>query len=381
MGYHKELKLAADWIASIQQDDFGWGLAPGQASSLVNTSEALYVLKRTNGYQAQIIKGLDYLKRNTFKHIKTRKPRIRYVAFSLLAFTDNRSSEFESSISECCNWLLKARNADNGWGTEANIGPSELFPTFLALWAMQTAGCSEELLEPSLQWILSKASEVGWCLRPKQSPSHVATAYALICLAHTKYSDDIRVRKGKEFLLQTTQWGPEEEVIAGTVWKHSTVTWVIPALILHGENPYSTVIAQGIRYINLKLTQSGGWSETTLPEGKTLRAQYWSVVALDAAYHAFDPSIHILRIDAERAQEALSEPEFVKFAVRSKWAVIMPSFFYRSFAYLMLFISFTCLVGYLSSFKYLTRKSRLYCFNNISNYSLVVDQRTSNTIP
>jgi hypothetical protein len=346
MGYHQELANSARWIASIQQEDNGWGLAPGQGSSIVNTAEALYVLNRAGGFNPEIAKGLDYIQRNVFEHVKSRNPRTRYVSYSLLAFADNRIDSLEKSIAECCNWLLKARNTDNGWSTESGKTPSELFPTFLALWSLQAASWPEKELEPSLHWILSRAGDVGWSLQPNYSPTPVATAYALLCLSASKYRDDQRVLAGKNFLLQNKQWEVQEEVIVGAVWKHCPYAWVIPALIRYGEDPYSIVIAEGIRYINSLKSESGGWTETQPAEGKTVRAQYWSVLALDSVFRSFDPSIHVPRIDADRAQDNLNEPYFVKIGVRTRFAIIIPSFLYRYLTYFLILLAFISLLGF-----------------------------------
>jgi hypothetical protein len=344
MGYHKELQNAAIWLAEIQRSDGGWGLTAGQSSSIVNTMEALYVLKRAGKFFTEIKKGLEYIRGSVFEHINERGPRIRYIAFSLLAICDNKDPSFEEDIKKYIEWLLESRNPDNGWGIERGTS-SHLFSTFLALWALKAAGVDYRELEPSFQWILSKAMVTGWALGPGTSPQPVATAYALLALSQTDYMRHDVVVAGKQFLLQTSHWGPEEEVISGTVWKHSTFAFVVPALIQYGENPYSPVIAQAIRYINSKVSPSGGWSETGIPEGKTVRAQFWSVFALDAVYKAFDPSIHVPRIDAERAQESLEEPDFVKIAVRTKWAIIIPSFLYKSIAWILLLLSLIFLFG------------------------------------
>lgn len=360
MGYHQDLISAAKWIASIQRDDGGWGLAPGQASSLVNTAEALYVLRRAGGFETEISDGLNYLQKNVFDHLKKRGARVRYVAFSLSAFADNRSPALEDIISKCCDWLEHAKNRDNGWGTEKSQTPSELFPTFLAIWSLQTARFPEDKIEPSLHWILSRATSSGWSIQPNHGPSYVATAYALLCLEPSKYKDDEKVKKGRDFLLQIKQWSMEEEVIAGTVWKHCPYAWAISALVMYDVNPYAPVIAEGIRYINSMKAGAGGWIETSVPEGKTVRAQYWAVMALDSVYRSFDPAIHVPRIDADIAQGALSEPEYVKIKMRTGWAVIVPARLYRYLAYALLAAAFASLMGISRLFAQLPNRSETF---------------------
>jgi hypothetical protein len=294
---------------------------------------------------------------NPCLYLKKRGPRIRYVAFSLLAFADNRSPVLEDIMSKCCDWLQHAKNGDNGWGTERCQSPSELFPTFLAIWALQAAGYSEDKIEPSLHWLLSRSTSDGWCIQPSHGPSYVATAYALLCLEASKYKDDEKVKRGRDFLLQIKQWSVEEEVIAGTVWKHCPYAWTVPALVNFDVDPYATVIAEGIRYINSMKANSGGWVETHLPEGKTVRAQYWAVMALNAVYRSFDPAVHVPRIDANQAQSVLSEPEYVKIAIRKRWATIIPSKLYRSFVYALMVVAFVFLTGAYRSLTSLPQKA------------------------
>lgn len=43
MAFYRNIELAAKWLAAAQNLDGGWGLTPHQASSLVNTSEAIFV--------------------------------------------------------------------------------------------------------------------------------------------------------------------------------------------------------------------------------------------------------------------------------------------------------------------------------------------------
>lgn len=344
MGYYEDLALSSQWLASIQREDNGWGLAPGQASSLVNTAEAIYVLSRAGDYKTEITKGLQFLENNVFDHLQTRGPRVRYVAFTLIALAQSSQADKGNLVDQCCAWLEGARNPDNGWGVEAKQD-SDLFPTSLAIWSLQSVAFPARKLDPSLQWLLARAHDAGWSLNAAQGISPVATAYALLCLAHSDYSTHDRVRAGKEYLLQTRYWGIDKEVILGTVWEHCTFAWAIPALLALDENPYATTIAEGVRYINKLKSRHGGWNETEGDTGRTVRAQFWSVLALDAILKSFDPAKHVLRIDAERAEGVLSEPDFIKIAVHRKWATIVPARLYKSFVYVLLALAPLLLLG------------------------------------
>jgi hypothetical protein len=348
VGYPDDIRLAARWIAQ-QQDkhDGGWGLVANQASSLVNTAEAVDVLQEAGGYEEACERGISFLVANTFQHAQprltkdsaARGARIRYVAFPLLvlALHDRRHAAF---IEKCKAWLLRSRNDDCGWGDEANDQASKLFPTFLALRALQEAGATEQELEHSYTWVRAQSKPDGWSLYPEHPISAVATAYGILCLTKSRFRNDERVERGGKFLLQTKAWHPTTDDASGTVWQHATCTWVICALAELDETPYSPTIAEGIRYINT-LKRSGGapWAETPDHHALSTRSQYWAVVALRALQRSFDPSIHSIRIDAERATEELKEPTYLKFKVRSSWAVIIPAKMYQFATYLCFFVA------------------------------------------
>ena len=306
------------------------------------------MLCRSGRYLDARRRGVAFLVENFPKHIedKDHGPRTRYATFALVAFSENQDVVDQAPVAECVRWLLAARNADSGWGTEASMEPSLVFPTATALWALQKAGCDEKLLESSFQWLLSRSMDRGWSLRPGQGPpAPLATGYAVLALALSKYKGHDRVQAGTSLLLQTQQWGIQQEDVTGALWKHSTFAWVLPALMVVGQDPYSPVVAEGIRYVNSLRSPHGGWYEEPGFGDRTVRGQFWAAMALGAVHDAFDPAVHVLRIDAERAQESLSEPDFVKIAVRSKWAVILPARLYRLSVYSLLALGILVLLG------------------------------------
>lgn len=342
MGFHQDLRDACGWLVSVQRPDGGWGLTGKHPSSIVNTAEALLVLERAGGHLGARERGLSFVIGSLPAHIADTTDhgaRTRYATFALAAFAGHADLVAKERVAEWTTWLLAARNPDSGWGTEARVEPSLVFPSATALWALQQVGCSEQELEASLDWLLNHSMETGWALRPGQGPpTPIATAYAVLCLGRSGRKDDKRVVAGAKLLLQTAQWGIHEDDVAGALWKHCTFAWVLPALMAVGEDPYSPVVAQGIRYVNTLKAAHGGWHEGAELHDRTVRAQFWAAMALGAVHDAFDPAVHVPRIDAERAQESLSEPGFVKIAVRSKWAVILPSALYKVLTYgLMVF--------------------------------------------
>lgn len=264
--------------------------------------------------------------------------RVRYVALPLLTIRHllQYRDDLKPYATLCSDWLLRARNSDGGWGDEANDQASKLFPTFLAIRALQFTITSDQSLEASCQWVLSRATPEGWSLYPGEQISAVATAYGVLCLTKTKHRQNDLVQAGHRFLLQTKFWGPISETIAGTLWQHNTYTWVLTALVELGDEPYSPVIAEGVRYMNSLKHAGSPWTEAPSQSSLSIRGQYWAVMALVALRDAFDPGIYALRIDASRASAELSEPSFLKFLMHSQWAMVFPARLYRYATYSLL---------------------------------------------
>jgi hypothetical protein len=342
MGYFNNLNKAADWLVSIQNDNKGWGMSPGQASSIVNTAEAIYVLTRADKYHRQIYEGLDFIENRLFPSIERSGPRTRYVLFALLGILDHKNEVNLAFIEQCLDWVIQARNKDGGWGHNANDEQSCLFPTCLSLMMLSAFNRKIDEFEIGFHWLISRKSESGWSLEDEKTVSATATALAILALRIIRdYNDDIFI-KPKELLLETSHWGNERENFPGTLWEHCTYMWIFPALVSLDVNPYAPVIAQGVRFIN-SLSCNSGWTEPS--GGETIRGQFWAVYAFDALYKAFDPGIHIYRIDSERAQSTLSEPEFVITKVHSHWAMILPREIYKGFTYFLFLISVIAFLG------------------------------------
>jgi hypothetical protein len=342
VGYFEQLEKAADWLAAIQNPNKGWGMSSGQWSSIVNTAEAIYVLTRARKHQNAIDDGLEFIQSKLFSSIEKQGRRTRYVIFALMAAIDQLDRVDPDFASRCAEWLIKARNRDGGWGHNANDEQSRLFPTCMSLIQLAKLNYNPHDLESGFIWLLSKSSESGWSFEEGGSPTPTASAQAILALRNYKEHDDGIFSRPKELLLHTTQWGTERENLPGTLWDHCSYMWVFPALASLDVNPYDPTIAQGVRAVN-KLNCNHGWIEPL--GGESVRGQFWAVFAFDALHKAFDPAIHIYRIDSEKAQAVLTEPEFVVIKVRSSWAIIIPKFIYQSLAYILLLASFVIFLG------------------------------------
>jgi hypothetical protein len=342
VGYHKKLQDAAAWLISVRNTDGGWGMSAGQASSIVNTAEAIYILTRSRKHESEIEAALDYITLRLFHSVEKRGARTRYVFFALLAISDHVRQVGPEFVNHCVEWLLGARNKDGGWGHEANDQNSRLFSTCLSLIVLQRVGVQVEHLHAGHNWVSSRNTGTGWSFDDKAPPSPTATALAVLALRKTNSASAEIFTKAKELLLSTTHWGNERENLPGTLWDHATYMWIFPALVCLGVDPYEHTIAEGVRSLN-QLACDDGWCEPG--GGLSIRGQFWAVFALDSLKESFDPALHVYRIDSERSQTALREPEFVNIAISNRWATIVPRRLYQVVTYLLIVILLGAFTG------------------------------------
>lgn len=346
MDFHDRLEAAANWLEAAQRPtDGGWGLAAGQASSIVNTAEALFVLRRARLFPKSVDRGLAFIRSNLARHLDDpeRGKRVRYVAFALLAFSEFADLVDESEIRSWVQWLMKNRNRDGGWGHEARDGASQLFPTAMAMWALRSAHVSTPEVRGSEAFVLGLAREDGWRLHADLVTSPVANAFGLLALGdgHEKHPAVVTARKA---LLQTCHWGGRQEPVPGSIWSHSTFAWVLPQVVRFAGSPFEPVVAEGIRYIN-SLTHAKGWAESPGQQDVSVRSQFWATMALSAIHAAFDPAEHPLRIEATRVQASLPDSDFVKIGIHSSWATVVPAKGYRLLVWCLLLAAVTFLWG------------------------------------
>lgn len=368
MGYYEQLRKASDWLVRIQnKEDFGWGLSEGQGSSIVNTSEAVIVLKRSNAHHDAIHKGLQYIYNKLDVHVK-KEPRTRYVFFALNALFENLDIADNGFITKWSSWLLQARNGDGGWGNVANDEKSSLFPTCMSLLVLHKLNYKINELNTGFNWVLTHRIERGWPFNDNEPYSQVATGMAVLTLRCIKNYNDPIFNSSKELLLENERWGIEIENLPGTVWGHCTYMWIFPALMSLEVDPYSKTIAEGVRVINA-YGSNEGWKE---PNGAlTVRGQYWGMIAFNSILNAFDPAIHTYRIDSSLAHISMKEPDFVNIRIHSTWGTVIPSKLYRILAYLLFVIS---LITFFGLYRYLQNIPRIadfiiaVAFFALSNY-------------
>ena len=329
MAYFVQLAGAAKWLLENRNPDGGWGMVPGQPSSMVNTAEALYVLQRAGAPTSDCAPSIEYMKGSLDEHLRDRGKRVRYVALPLLTLAEcfpNTERRFQRKAAE---WLVRARNADQGWGEVERNGQSDIFSTYLAASALNAAAWNRAKdVTAAADWMLREHSAEGWSLHAQQSYSATATAYAVAVLAMAGLSDRPSYQQGRELLLANDSWDNEEVVIAGTKWLHSKPTAIIRALVQSETDILHPTVAEAVRSFQRRITPEG-WTEKESENTPTIRSQYWATYGLDPIIRHFDPSIVIPRIDAMRQQGALQEPLFLPFATGTRFHTILPAPLFR----------------------------------------------------
>src|SRR5207244_8673318 len=104
---------------------------------------------------------------------------------------------------------------------------------------------------------------------------------------------------------------------------------VIRTLSVTETDLFHPTLADGIRQLQRRVHPTYGWTERPLDNLPSIRSLYWAVSALSTVYIHFDPSIYIPRVDAERSQGVLLEPQFVPFVTNTRWHTILPSIVLR----------------------------------------------------
>ncbi len=378
MGYYEQLHKASVWLASIQnKEDLGWGLSEGQGSSIVNTSEAIIVLKRSNSHHEVISNGLQYIYSTLEKHI-TKEPRTRYTFFALNALLENPDIADHKFIERWSSWLLKARNSDGGWGNVANDEKSSLFPTSMSLLVLHKLNYKVNELNTGFNWLLTHKTDRGWPFNDGEPISLVATGMAVLALRCIKSATDPVFNSPKELMLENEHWGTEIENLPGTVWAHCTYMWIFPALMSLKVEPYSKTIAEGVRDVNI-YASSEGWKE---PNGAlTIRGQYWGTVAFHAILNAFDPAIHTYRIDSSLAHISMKEPDFVNIRIRSSWGIVIPSKLYRLIAYILFCISLITFSGIYRYVEHIPRNADFIVAVAFFGFSYFMVRKRKNLFP
>tara|TARA_B100000508_G_scaffold60333_1_gene47230 strand:- start:269816 stop:271066 length:1251 start_codon:yes stop_codon:yes gene_type:complete len=356
MPYETQLESAARWLRKNRNHNGGWGLTHQQPSSIVNTAEAIRVLKLA-GDEDTALSGLDFLLDVYASHIEERGARTRFSAFAAMACYWANRPDAASLATGPINHLLQAVNSDGGWGATAADDQSDVFSTHLATKALSLAEQFDDEISNAAKWLRVQRRGNSWSLASDDEPTVVATGYAIQALACCRDFDPGDFEAVRDQFEAPFSWGFFEARVDGTLWKHCDAYAIIPAMIALGVPVYGESISQAVRWINSTHLNGAGWTESGRSSGRTVRVQFWAAETLNAIQRGFDPSRDTLRVDATIVQPKLEEPDFVKFKVHSRWATIMPAHLYRAafwfFVCLAVIIMFGLHRFYLSAPSYL----------------------------
>lgn len=324
-------------ICSTNEDD-GWGLTIGQASSIVNTAEALSVIKMhgqtlDSTANSVVTRAQHYIARNAPVHILPRKDggrgeNVRYVSFALngmLQFPELISKDVFESIVWCINWL-KNNKRDDGWAetvsmSDTSIGQTAIITSALCLayrslppYVLSDQSLLEKLILHGVTSIAKHRRADGWWpartfATTDGSPTKTSLAVnALIEAKSVNGAECYKLRFGeayskhaREALLDDVivesvlclekdypRWirhMEDDREVPGTDWKdpaYAAATWACANGGLHPDS--SEAIRSALVHIRALWNESDMlWCDGPRSKG-TLRSTFHTVRALKAVH-------------------------------------------------------------------------------------------------
>jgi hypothetical protein len=309
------LRRTAEIYLDAIRHDGGWGLAPGQVSSLVNTAEVLAVLRSAavpysdSGVQ----KGLAYIVSNLEVHLneRDRGPRTRYAAYALLGLSEYAEARTRPDVLACMhfasNWLHGHNRREGGWAAEEQEDGLSLFATTQAMIALSAAQPDDPAIGQGADCLLKHAlSASTW-------PAEAGGKYrspALTGLAAEALFDAGRhapARAAAKWLHENPEkWATKTEVgrsELGTSWRHMSFS-IGARAVLRSEVPfYDHRMRPALLYLDSLWSERHGlWSDGEPNDHLTVRGAY----AAALLYKALRASL--LHIDPLDLANTLSPP-------------------------------------------------------------------------
>ncbi len=180
-------------LLARQNDDGGWGSAPGYASSTIDTALALQALAAA-GYEdgVEVTDAIDYLLAaqtvdGGWALQGTGISMVQPTAFTLAAFNEFRSNyTLETAIDNGVDWLLPRQNGDGGFGNS----PSTVYDTAKALIALQKSGADHNVITAALDYLLDHQADGGsWSNSKFQTASAVEALWGVQTVADLALTD------------------------------------------------------------------------------------------------------------------------------------------------------------------------------------------------
>jgi hypothetical protein len=290
----------------------GWGVNKGAVPSLVNTAEALKVLRVAGvPYRDPHVQvGISLLCENLEKHLEERGPRTRYVAFTLAGLAEYEQALDREDVKEAASWArawLAERVFQGGWKDEdrPELQDLSLFATSGVIEALSLHDPADPLLRPASDALLKHRLTRGkWPKtifeRKKASPAQTGLAVIALIRAGRRHDASYAVA----WLLKTVgDWKKltEHLDLPGTPWKHMSFSICLRACLEAGHSPFDRRLRGPIDHMyDLWSGQHRQWRDGGPDDGPTVRADYAVALAVEALQRAFlrsDPLEIIRRSD------------------------------------------------------------------------------------
>jgi hypothetical protein len=186
----------------------------------------------------------------------------------------------------CLSFLLKAQNADGGWGYRPGKS-SAVEPTAWSLLALSKADSKSEVIARGMAWLLGAQNEDGsWPTRPETVEGNWVTPLAALALVSLSGSQDpiaraadwlCRIRTGERSLkmriarlLARKKFVDQDFQLQGWSWTPGTASWVEPTslalIFLHHVPPALAPAAMverrrvGEALLYDRMCATGGWN-------------------------------------------------------------------------------------------------------------------------
>jgi hypothetical protein len=351
MPFQKRLARAALKVASLQDpNDGGWGLRASQASSVVNTCEALWVLSASEMYGPEIARGIEYLTKAMPRHCQPRGhngmgrgQNTRFITFGLLGLAAGRhywATDTNDTAVWALEWLINNKLED-GWPEVAGVNDASIFQTSAALLAAARLSTVSQLAEGDIQSKISKVAEIAasGLLRhrlssgawPRQTfnerMSPAKTSWATIAFTEIGNSDlfesmgwygsahDIAARASEVLVSRANHWIGFLELdpdVIGTQWTHLAHPLSLIAITRAYPEPFCVALTAAWRdYEEYWIDSRGDWFERH--EGQTIdtiRMTAFCTEVVKAIQHSYGENGE-RRFSQLLRQSPLSEQSFV----------------------------------------------------------------------
>jgi hypothetical protein len=304
--FREQLVAAATYVAARRNpSDGGWGLnieSEHQASSIVNTAEAIFTIRRGRVSLEQPEKTVNFLKKAISEHPGTRGDRLRYLTFGVMGLLEAGLPTTDQVVATTVQRIEeRIANTKLGWSDGKSETQVRIWPTFLSLASIKSVlgldrlrtytACISHLIDTG------KRNGYRWGFGDEPGESLAATSYVSIILSclypgapETRYA-----YKSVQALLEgalDAHRPMEIESIPGTDWHHYSYCWALKALATNPalfERPTYHLISRVLQFISSLFVRDKGYQEP----GKNIcnvRSIYNNVVAVSAVIEGFDPS-------------------------------------------------------------------------------------------